>query len=79
MWTCDGVGIMICSTYNDKMYTTHVQDGGTALHIACMTGHLPVVRQLLQKHADIICTTVYYCVCNSVAGLEKVEVGGGCI
>ena len=39
----------------------YVQDGQTTLYIACWKGHLPVVRLLLQKHADdSICDTVYH-------------------
>ena len=54
----------------------NVQDGETALYIACGNGHLPVVRLLLQKHANVsICSKVYhssvctrlsmYCVCST--------------
>ena len=50
----------------------------TALYIACGNGHLPVVRLLLQKHADVsMCHKVYhsaagtrlsmYCVCSTTS------------
>ena len=43
MWTCEGVGTMICSTYrgpytlsNDVMYTAHVCTGWPDCSLHCL-------------------------------------------
>ena len=43
MWTCEGVGTMICSTYrgpytlsNDVMYTAHVYTGWWYCSLHCL-------------------------------------------
>ena len=51
----------------------YVQNGQTALLLACWKGHLPAVRLLLQKHANVsICSKV--CVtCRKVCGMQHID------
>ena len=45
---------MKCCYYNDMLL---LQSGWTALHKACMYGHVEVVKLLMSNNADISATT----------------------
>ena len=45
--------VVICCYYIDMLLLQH---GRTALHHACMNGHLEVVKHLLNNNADISAT-----------------------
>ena len=45
---------MKCCYYNDMLL---LQGGYTALHVACLNGHVEVVKLLMSNNADISATT----------------------
>ena len=45
--------VVICCYYIDMLL---LQFGGTALHHACLVGHLEVVKHLLNNNADVLAT-----------------------
>ena len=47
------VGGMVFMTSDLSYFPLHVQDGQTALYIACKNGHDQIVELLLKKEADV--------------------------